>query len=258
MARALAANGASKVYIVGRRKEKLEGAAKEYANIVPLPGDVTSKDSLRAIAAQVKSEVGYVNLLVANSGIIGPNTVSSLPENASVADFAAKEFETPMEDFTRTFALNTTSVYYTALAFLELLDAGSTKGFAGGQVNSQFVVTASIGGLHRSPMTGFAYNPSKAAVIHLVKMLATYLGPKGIRCNILAPGVFPSEMTDPFLRETSEAELAGKMKIPEKRLGSEEDAAGTILWLASRAGAYCNGNVVVLDGGRLSQQPATY
>jgi NAD(P)-dependent dehydrogenase (short-subunit alcohol dehydrogenase family) len=47
-------------------------------------------------------------------------------------------------------------------------------------------------------------------------------------------------------------------EIPEQRMGDEDDIAGAILFLASRAGAYCNGNVLVTDGGRLSVNPATY
>lgn len=49
-----------------------------------------------------------------------------------------------------------------------------------------------------------------------------------------------------------------KEKIPAERVGTDEDMAGSILYLTSRAGAYCNGNVVVIDGGRLSLMPATY
>ena len=49
-----------------------------------------------------------------------------------------------------------------------------------------------------------------------------------------------------------------KEKIPLQRVGTEEDMAGCILFMTSRAGAYCNGNVVLTDGGRLSVMPATY
>lgn len=68
MAKALATNGASKVYIVGRRKEVLEEAAKSsiYRNIIPVVGDVTSKESLQSIAYQVEKDAGYVNVLIAN------------------------------------------------------------------------------------------------------------------------------------------------------------------------------------------------
>ena len=69
MAKALALNGAHKVYIIGRRKEVLEAAAKEspHGNIIPLVGDATSKDSLRSIATYIEKDIGYVNVVIANS-----------------------------------------------------------------------------------------------------------------------------------------------------------------------------------------------
>jgi NADP-dependent 3-hydroxy acid dehydrogenase YdfG len=73
-AKALALNGAKKVYITGRRTEVLEKAAKEspHGNIIPLPGDVSSKESLLEIAEHVRKEDGYLNLLIANAGAGGP------------------------------------------------------------------------------------------------------------------------------------------------------------------------------------------
>ena len=66
MTKAFANNGAAKVYIVGRRKEKLEEAAKvsPHGNIIPLVGDVTSKESLCEIAETIKQDIGYLNLLI--------------------------------------------------------------------------------------------------------------------------------------------------------------------------------------------------
>lgn len=78
-ARALDANGARVVYIVGRREESLKEVAKSAVNgnIKPLVGDISSKESLAAIAETVRKEQGYINLLYANAGVTGPHFQSS-------------------------------------------------------------------------------------------------------------------------------------------------------------------------------------
>jgi NADP-dependent 3-hydroxy acid dehydrogenase YdfG len=150
MARALALNGAEKVYIIGRRKEVLEEAAKSVStnNIVPLVGDVTSKDSLEKAVSTIKSEVGYINVLIANSGTLGPQASHQVdPKSSSVEDFQKAWFETPMEDYTQTFNLNSSAVWYTIIAFLGLLDEGNKKGNV--VQKSQVIATSSIGGFNR-------------------------------------------------------------------------------------------------------------
>ena len=65
--------------------------------------------------------------------------------------------------------------------------------------------------------------------------------------------VYPSEMTKSF----TDGKYP-KSRIPAERIGRPEDIAGAILYLTSRAGAYCNGNILITDGGRLSVLPASY
>ncbi|OCL12259.1 NAD(P)-binding protein [Glonium stellatum] len=264
IAKALAANGAHKVYIVGRRKEVLEAAAKTTSpeSIIPLPGDVTSLESLCEMAERVKTEVGYVNLLVANAGIMGPRPLKAAPGESppTLSEFRAHALATPTEVFTDTFSVNTTAVYYSALAFLELLDTGNAKGNMGADWRSQVIATSSIGGYSRLKGASFAYNSSKAATTHLMKMMATSLVPYKIRCNVLAPGVFPTDLTGSFINNFGPS-LPGAFDsslIPAERAGSEPDIAGAVLFLASKAGAYCNGSVIVIDGGRLGTLPSTY
>ncbi|KAH6866845.1 hypothetical protein BKA58DRAFT_318749 [Alternaria rosae] len=198
MAKALAANGAHRIYIVGRRPDVLHSAAKSInpETVIPLPGDVTSRESLLSIAKHVETETGYIDLLICNAGIMGPKPLKAAPGCAapSVAEYAAHALETPMADFTNTYAVNNTAVYYTALSFLTLLDAGNGRKTAHTDVRSQIITTSSIGGFSRLPGASFAYNSSKAAVTHMTKMLATAFVPYGIRCNVLAPGIFPSEL----------------------------------------------------------------
>ena len=277
-ARALDANGAKAVYIVGRREETLQAAANTAVNgtIKPIVGDVTDKASLTIIADQVRQEQGYINLLFANAGIVGPKHGAMLKESLkdgsskpTVAEFQKIMFEPPIDDFTFASHVNCSAVFYTAIAFLDLLDAGNKQRNVA--QDSQIIVTSSIAGFMRHLSAGFAYNSSKAATTHLVKMLSTYFAQAGfrIRANVIAPGIYPSEMTKQTTRSLQSfeggregafkgAHVVGAEVSPSERTGSEEDFAGTILYLASRAGAYINGETLVTDGGRLSQLPAVY
>ncbi|KAF4627035.1 hypothetical protein G7Y89_g11119 [Cudoniella acicularis] len=255
MAKALEANGA-KVYIIGRRKEVLEKAAKEavHGNIIPLQGDVSSKDDLAHIVETITAADGFINLLVANSGIGGPN-LGGLKPNPSLSEFRDFLWATDPKEFTQTYHINTSAVFFTVVAFLNLLGAGNEKGNV--EQKSQVVATSSIGAFNRVPL-GFAYGTSKAAVVHLLKQFATTFVPFGIRSNVIAPGFYPSDMASAAIEKLT---TDGKMPtsvVPLQRAGTAEDMGATILYLASKGGAYLNGNVLVTDGGRLSILPSTY
>jgi NAD(P)-dependent dehydrogenase (short-subunit alcohol dehydrogenase family) len=263
MTKAFALNGAHKVYIIGRRKEKLEETAKlSPSNIVPIVGDVTSKESLISVAAQIKQETGYVNLVCCNSGTM-PDPVAAKPADSTVAEYAQAALQLDPQDWNTTFATNSTSIAFTTFAFLELLAAGNEKANCLGR-KSQVLVTTSIAGYSRTPGTNLAYGASKAAATHLIKHLAGTLAPFAIRVNGVAPGLFPSDLAEGLIAGVSpngnpmeEGSISAKI-IPVTRVGVEDDMAGTVLYVASKAGAYLNGNVTVLDGGRLSQFPGTY
>ena len=187
MTQALALNGAHKVYIVGRRKEVLEAAAKEspHGNIIPILGDVTSKDTLQSIASQIEKEVGYINVLIANSGIGGPQSLSLTPQT-SLEEYHSTLWNQSFDEYTQTFAVNTSAVFFCIIAFLKLLDAGNNRGNV--EQKSQVIATSSIGGFNRRAKAGYAYGESKAATTHLMKQMATNLAPYGIRSNVIAPG----------------------------------------------------------------------
>lgn len=204
MAEALSINGAAKVYIIGRREEKLREVAESSPNIIPIVGDVTSKASLKEMAARIKAETGYVNLVIANSGIMGP-LVDKLPKDPSLEQFKDYVWDNwSMEDYSSTYHVNSTAVFFTAVAFLELLDAGNKHNNMEG-VSSQVLITASIASYIRIVVSGYAYVTSKAAAAHLMKCLATQFAPWGIRCNSLAPGckrpptiITPDSQTTPI------------------------------------------------------------
>ncbi|KAL0940398.1 short-chain dehydrogenase/reductase [Colletotrichum truncatum] len=254
IAQGLEANGAI-VYIIGRRKEALEKAAgtAKHGNIHAIQGDVTSKSDLERAVSEIKSAHGYVNVVIANSGIGGP-ALKGLPPNPSISQYRDFLWNWEPKDFTETFAVNTTGVFFTAAAFLELLDEGNKR--SNFKQRSQVIATSSIGAFNRQPM-GFAYAGSKSAVVHIFKQLSTVLVPFNIRANVIAPGFYPSEMTTATVDAHKESGWP-KSVIPEERAGDIEDMVGAILYLVSKAGAYTNGNILVTDGGRLAVMPSAY
>ena len=231
MTKAFARNGAAKVYIVGRRKEKLDEAAKLFPNVVPVVGDVTSKESLCQVAEQIKQETGFINLLCCNSGTMPP-PIGVKAGEVSVQEYAQKALEQKTEDWVTTFSTNSVSVVFSTFAFLELLDAGNKQGNCAGR-KSQVLVTSSIAGYLRVPANFGAYPPSKAATTHIVKHLAGTLVPYSIRVNAIAPGLFPSELAEGLIaqggrskEDPTEEGAYDKSFIPAERLGKTEDIVG--------------------------------
>ncbi|KAH7121507.1 putative short-chain dehydrogenase [Dactylonectria macrodidyma] len=255
MTEALAVNGARKVYILGRRLEVLMECASRFPEIiVPLECDVSSKESLQSCADVVAAEVGFVNLLVCNAGAGGPET-TRLNASSTLDEFVESQWEHSVSSFTDTFKTNTVGYWYTTLAFLKLLDQGNQEGNV--SQRSQVVATCSTLGFSRLAPTGrFAYGQSKAASTHLMRQLSTSLVPYGIRTNMIAPGLFPTDMTSVMMSSVGAYKAA--QGIPEGRPGRKEDMAGVILFLASKAGAYLNGNILLCDGGRLAVVPGSY
>lgn len=280
MARALAVNGASKIFIIGRREEALNrtksSLPEQYSKvIVPVLGDVGSKSSLASVRDKITNEhnTKTVDVLFCNSGISGPSVPTSDPktkEPYQSIDLLSEAMLDPEEEaITQTYHVNVTGIQLTVATFLPLLDAAN-KARPAPSANTPFkprpqiINTASIGGYNRVPLGNLSYGPSKAAVIHLTKQLATILVPYDIRANAIAPGLYMSEMTESSMKAQGTAESHNvegtwaKDKIPATRSGDEEDMAGAILFLCSRAGGYVNGNILVTDGGRLSVMPASY
>jgi NAD(P)-dependent dehydrogenase (short-subunit alcohol dehydrogenase family) len=172
-ARALAKNGAAKVYIAGRRLEVLQKAASSIGpNVIPVQCDVTSKDSIQEAVKLVEKESGFVNLLVCNSGVSGPSAPRPTPET-TLEEFADSNFALDMNEYVNTFAVNTAAVWFTTMAFLKLLDQGNKKKNVTQQ--SQVVITSSIAGFNKTSTAGWAYGQSKTAAILASKQLATAL-----------------------------------------------------------------------------------
>lgn len=297
IASALENNGAI-VYILGRRLEVLEKAARDHSrfgNIIPLQGNIADRDSLVRITDIIKERHGYIDLLVNNAGVARnlynhplptpfsspsanppspPGSPTTTPSVPSIKAFQNELWNTGSpDDFAETFSVNVTAVYYTTVAFLDLLHQGNLRKQHGelrmtGLTPQEFrpphhssqVLTVSSSGAFRldSRVLSMSYTLSKHATTHLGKLLANLLAPWGIRSNILAPGVWPSEMTTEPTPGFKMSPDALARNVPLRRAGTEEDMAGTILFLASRAGAYVNGAVWLVDGGRVGSVASSY
>ncbi|KAK0743189.1 hypothetical protein B0T18DRAFT_328258 [Schizothecium vesticola] len=266
MAKALADAGAAR-YIVGRRVDILQDATSMINRpgvVVPLYCDVTSKISLESIVSVVATDVGHLNLLVCNAGVSGPQAPAPpAGPNPSLDAWREQQLSHDFDAFTQTFRVNATSVWYTAMAFLKLLDEGNKRGNVA-PTTSQVVVTSSIAAFNKKAPGGYAYGPSKAAATQIAKQLSVVLPTWNIRANCICPGLFPSEMAAPIVEaaggdmsDTGGVIPIDKSLVPVGRMGDELDMAGQILYLASRAGAYLNGNTIVVDGGRLGTFPSS-
>ena len=179
MAKALARNGATKVYIAGRRLDVLQAAAASAGpNVIPVRCDVTCKTSLEEAVALVENDVGYLNLLVCNSGIGGPQ-VKAISQETTVEEWASNNFAVDYDQYVNTFSVNAAAVWYTSMAFLKLLDLGNKKGNL--QQSSQIIVTSSIASFNKKAPGGWAYGQSKAAATLATKQLAVALPQWNIR-----------------------------------------------------------------------------
>jgi NAD(P)-dependent dehydrogenase (short-subunit alcohol dehydrogenase family) len=251
---ALAVNGA-KVYITGRTQEKLDTVVSTYGKdiegeIVALQGDVTSKDDIARLAKEISSRESCLHILINNAGVSGGtvSTESGADANKLKSNLFDAEGST-FDDWTSTYKTNVASVFFTTAAFLPLLQKSTeaTPGWSGCVIN-----TSSISGMVKSAQHHFSYNSSKAATIHLNRMLAAEIAEQGlkIRVNTIAPGVFPSEMTADESDETQKSKLDKdeyKDKVPGQRPGNDIDMAQTVLFFANNQ--YLNGQVVAVDGG---------
>ncbi|EWG38308.1 hypothetical protein FVEG_01565 [Fusarium verticillioides 7600] len=259
---ALQSNGA-KVYITGRRKEVLEQTQKTYGtgpgSIHVLPGDVSEKDEAVRLAEEVsKKEPKGVHLLVNNAGIAeDDNTKFSSagePDTSDAKALSQHFLKTEPEQWADTLKTNVTGPYYMSMAFLPLLAKGheTTPGYS-----SQIVNVSSISGAMKGSSMGQpAYATSKAALTHLSRMIATLTKDIKVRVNVIAPGLFPSEMTTGESDEGNKSNIDKKMTNPAGRPGHDTDMAATILFLAGKGGLFYNGQIVYPDGGSTLINPA--
>lgn len=255
VARTLANNGVARVYVVGRRLDRL-------AHLVI---------SLESLAAYIKAEMGHNGLQIAYSGVAGP-LAHTVPPDANIAGFTAFALGTSMEEFyTHVSGKLHGSISHMCSSSVpcsmrvvsgERRDRLPASGRPGSP-SSQVILTKPVAAYTLQIMSRSAYTSSKAACISLCKTSSSCRIRWHVGVNSLAPEFFPSEMAVPLLKllgsepsdslmlEDGEIWKLPKIHSTKERAVTGEDMADTRLWLASWARAFVNGNMVVLDGGTL-------
>jgi len=247
--KALAQNGA-RVYIVGRRGDVLKRSADVHeGDIIDVEGDVTDVESLKKAAAQIAEKEKHLDLVVANSGIGGP----SFDGEAKTADAIAEQImSTSMDEARKLLDTNVLGYFYTSGAFLSLLAKSPNS--------PQIITVTSNAAYGRRSMAGILYSMTKAATVHMTKMLATHLSETNVRVNSIAPGLYPSELTAGDSDDNNESSVGTMgLPIPLGRAGTGEEMACAILYLASKRQSYSSGSILLTDGGVLANgMPGSY
>jgi len=226
MAEALGEMGA-RVAITARKQQELaearEQLEKQGVKVCTVAADLSQRDSIASVVAQVVDELGPVNVLVNNAG----------------TTWGAPAEDYPDEGWDKVMRLNVDALFFLSREVARQCMIGN----GGGRI----INVASIAGLKGGMgMKTIAYNTSKGAVVNFTRALAAEWGPYDITVNALCPGFFPSKMSRGVLEEVGEAVVA---RTPLGRLGSDEDLKGITALLASEAGRHITGQNIAVDGG---------
>lgn len=250
---ALAVNGA-KVYITGRTGEKLDRVREHYSKnipgqIIPIAADITHKESIKKLVQEISSKEQGMHILINNAGISSSTQNTDAESAEGLHEGLFKDDASTFDEWESVYRTNVSQAFFTTTAFLPLLSKGSEleHGWSSTVIN-----ISSISGIVKLAQHHFPYNVSKAAAIHLTKILAHEVTSSKlkVRVNNIAPGVFPSEMTTEGSDEKQKSALPKEKfegKVPAGRPGKDEDIASAVLFTA--ANQYLNGQSIVVDGG---------
>ena len=227
--RILASRGAN-VILTARRKDRLQELTDEITRdggtALPIECDVADGQQVKSMVAQAWERFGRVDILVANAG--------------TAADFGPAPERLPEAAFNQVIQVNLTGVW---LCHREVAERMLRDGKGGSLIG-----IASAYGLSGQQGGAAAYHASKAAVINMSRTLALSWADRGVRVNVIAPGWFYSEMTNPAFDAPVFARYI-QGRTPMGRVGNPEELAGVLLLLASNASSYMTGETISVDGG---------
>jgi len=228
MALALADAG-SDIILTARTVDEIEHTAKEVTDMgrkaLAVKMDITRSDDISKMVEKAVSEFGKIDILVNNAG-----------QNASYANHSFEDI--PEDEWIEMIQTNVNGTFLvTRIVGRSMLEKGEGK----------IVNISSSFGVKAIP-TRICYSVSKAAVIQMTRSVAVEWGSRGVTVNCIAPGsinMFPDSTNEEYLAMNRE-----RVKIvPQGRLGRPEELCPLIIYLASEASDYINGETIFLDGG---------
>jgi NAD(P)-dependent dehydrogenase (short-subunit alcohol dehydrogenase family) len=227
IAEGLAEMGANLV-LCARRKERCQQTAEELQQLgvktLALGSDVKNPADVQAAVDAAFSKFGRIDILVNNAGI----------------SWGAPVEEMRLEDWNKVIETNLTGTFLCAQAVGRVMIK---------QGRGKIINIASVAGLGGAPpaLPAIGYHASKGGVISFTKDLACKWAMHNIQVNAIAPGWFPTHMSNKVLEHNREFFLS---QIPLRRFGNEHDLKGAAVFLASDASDYITGHVLVVDGGQ--------
>ena len=223
MARVLAAAGAS-VAVSARRADRLDELAATEARITAFPADLSDEAAREALVGNVSDRLGAIDILVNNAG---------------AATDVSIEHET-VEQFRASLELNLVAAWH----LTKLCGASMVARRTGSIIN----IASILGLVGSTPAKNSNYTAAKGGLVNLTRETALQWARKGVRVNAICPGWFATEMTE-GLTATDRGTAFIDGTTPMQRIGTVDELDGALLLLASDAGSFMTGSMLVVDGG---------
>jgi 3-oxoacyl-[acyl-carrier protein] reductase len=220
IAQALHAQGAQ-VAISGTKKDKLESLAGQLGDRVHvLPCDLADSTAVEGLVPAAEAALGQLDILVNNAGLTRDNLFMRMKD----------------AEWDAVLAVDLTAAFRLARAALR----GMMR-----RRHGRIISISSVVGVTGNPGQG-NYAAAKAGMIGMSKALAAEVAARGITVNCIAPGFIKTAMIDALNDKQREAIMA---RVPVGRLGTAEEVAAAVVYLASEAAAYMTGQTIHINGG---------
>ena len=231
IAKGFASNGAN--VLLTSRDENACAQAAESIQCKYVASNVATRQGCKDLVAHVQQVFdGKLHVLVNNAG-------TSWGEDP----YSERDSGKMNWGWDKVMDLNVKGMFYLSRECVPLLEQSSTK-----DDPARIINIGSVAGIVPQEAPTHAYDVSKAAVHQLTKKMAADLAKKNVTVNAVAPGFVPSRMSKGLATWGADAEKLAA-EIPLGRMGNEDDMAGACIYFASRAGSWCTGVILNVDGG---------